>query len=254
MQKSKIKEVEAMNEYFYTKGNDGSIYRSQIIRDEDPTNCRDDWDNLCDMYIWRRGYNLADDTKGKDMWDILDDLMYKYLPKTETEDMSERDMMLALQSKANDKVKIYPIWVYEHSGITISMAGGYPYNDRWDGGVSGIIIAERERIEEAGCDWSQVYDIANGEVEDYDMYLVGDVYGYITDKYLGNDEWDENVDSCWGFYSRKWGEELAEEILGKLISETEAEELCAEYDAKIKAEEEAREFENWLDIVSAIVA
>lgn len=243
-----------MNEYYYTKGNDGSIYRSQIIRDEDPTNCRDDWDNLCDMYIWRRGYNLADDTNGKDMWDILDGLMYKYLPETETEDMSERDMMLALQSKANDKVKIYPIWVYEHSGITISMAGGYPYNDRWDGGVSGVIIAERKRIEEAGCEWSKAYDIANDEVEYYDMYLVGDVYGYITDKYLGDDEWDENVDSCWGFYSRKWGEELAEEILGELISETEAKELCAEYDAKVKAEEEARELENWLDIVSAIVA
>lgn len=84
--------------------------------------------------------------------------------------------------------------------------------------------------------------------------LVGDVYWYMTDKYLGDGEWDENVDSCGGFYSRKWGEELATEMLGKLITEEEAMSLCMVYDEKLAKEREDEELENWLGIVSAVVA
>jgi hypothetical protein len=35
-----------------------------------------------------------------------------------------------------------------------------------------------------------------GEVETYDQYLTGEVYGFTIEK--GEDE--EHVDSCWGFY------------------------------------------------------
>ena len=66
------------------------------------------------------------------------------------------------------------------------------------------------------------------EVKLYDQYLQGDCYGYIIDE-LGMDdqasleskmnllseddmEWDENKESCWGFFSSKWGDELIEEI------------------------------------------
>jgi len=240
-----------MKEYYYTKGKDGTIYRAQIMRDEDQFETPRDWDNLCNMYIWHRDYSLGDSTNGKDLWDILYDLMETYLPEVDADDMSENEMRLALPK---DKIKIYPIYLYDHSGITISISGEYPYNDRWDGGISGFIIAERETIEEAGCDWNNVYEIAKAEVDNYDMYLVGDVYGYIEDKYLGDDEWEENVDSCWGFYSRKWGEELATEILGELITEEEAIKLCKTYDEKLAKEREAKELEDWLNIVSAIVA
>ena len=39
------------------------------------------------------------------------------------------------------------------------------------------------------------------DVKIYDMYLKGQVYGYDTED-----------DSCWGFYSEKWGEKLFNEL------------------------------------------
>ena len=35
------------------------------------------------------------------------------------------------------------IRAYEHGGITISTSTGYPYNDRWDSGLFGIIYCRR---------------------------------------------------------------------------------------------------------------
>ena len=66
------------NDYYYTKGNNGTVYRYRIEQDTDPINPREDYDNACKLYLWWNGYNLGDD-KGKDMpGDILNDLIEKY--------------------------------------------------------------------------------------------------------------------------------------------------------------------------------
>ena len=45
-----------------------------------------------------------------------------------------------------------------------------------------------------------------GEVEVYDQYLTGDVYGYVVTKTTVykhcKETKEEEVDSCWGFYGR----------------------------------------------------
>ena len=143
-----------------------------------------------------------------------------------------------LLQKANDKVKIFLVFVYEHSGITISMAMDYPFNDRWDSGIGGYVIAEKETFEEYGIDWDRAWDIAEGEVKTYDMYLKGEVYEAWEDTYVGNGKWDEDTDICGGYFSNKWGRELATEILGELIPEDEVDEALAEYDRKEKAKSE----------------
>lgn len=62
-----------------------------------------------------------------------------------------------------------------------------------------------------------------GEVETYDMYLQGEVYGYVVDELEDeeDDDWNENTDSCWGFYSNKYGDALVKEIVEEGLGETE---------------------------------
>lgn len=118
------------------------------------------------------------------------------------------------------------LWLYDHGGITISCSHCYPYNDRWDSGQVGWIIADKETIirEVRNHDMSRLTDetwraraveIMEGEVEVYDQYLRGEVYGYNLYR-LGDagddedEEFDEDdveeADSCWGFF----GDDLLE--------------------------------------------
>ena len=55
----------------------------------------------------------------------------------------------------SDEFKKNYIWLkirgYEHSGLTISCEGGYPYNDPWDSGLFGIIaVSKADAIKEYG--------------------------------------------------------------------------------------------------------
>lgn len=60
-----------------------------------------------------------------------------------------------------------------------------------------------------------------GEVEVYDQYLTGEVYGVITEEYNAEDDDWEEKDSCWGYFSDKWGDELVKNIaLNFGVSET----------------------------------
>ena len=50
------------------------------------------------------------------------------------------------------------------------------------------------------------------EVEVYDQYLTGEVYGAITEIYNSETgEWEEDEDR-WGYFSNKWGDNLIREI------------------------------------------
>ena len=134
-----------------------------------------------------------------------------------------------------------PLYVYEHSGITMNTGG---YSCPWDSGQAGWIYTTKEEIlktcgsfiSEKGKyikvterNWRKAAQIwMTGEVELYDQYLRGECYGYIIDELDMDDQaslesglniinendvaWNENVDSCWGFYSDKWGDDLIEEI------------------------------------------
>lgn len=133
-----------------------------------------------------------------------------------------------------------PLWLYDHSGITMSCgARAYPYNDRWDSGQVGWIVALKKTIMEETADyvldengkrirvehqhegypttWSyktepltdetwrkRAVDVMESDVGIYDQYLTGDVFGftlYEADPPADEDEpeWEE-THSCWGFY------------------------------------------------------
>lgn len=91
----------------------------------------------------------------------------------------------SLKELADRNHVILPLFLYDHSGITISCSNAYPYNDRWDAGQVGWIYVSKEKIfketlnptEETWRD--KALKLLRSEVEIYDLYLQNKVYGYI---------------------------------------------------------------------------
>lgn len=146
-----------------------------------------------------------------------------YLIDDIIEAMSIEDKWKLLERHVN--IVFLPLYLYDHSGITMNTGG---FSCGWDFGQVGYIYTDKKTIMDCGGrmqnekghlikitdrNWKKVaYQQMEGEVEEYDMYLTGEVYGVITEEYdEEDDDWIEK-DSCWGFYSRKWGDELIEEV------------------------------------------
>lgn len=120
----------------------------------------------------------------------------------------------AMEMLEESDVVILPVYVFEHSGISISISD---FGDRWDSGQAGWIYTTKEKIENSfgvtGENWRErAIEILKEEIKVYDMYLEDEVYGIITEEYdADNDNWIEK-DSCWGYFNDKWGNELIREI------------------------------------------
>ena len=95
----------------------------------------------------------------------------------------------------NDYSVILPLYLYDHSGITMNTSG---FSCPWDSGQVGWIYADYNMIKkEYGEVTPETLERAKAllesEVEEYDYYLTGQCYGYKL--YEG----DAEIDSCWGF-------------------------------------------------------
>lgn len=159
---------------YYTEKPEANL---EIIHDQDPKSPRED-SNLGTMYCFHSRYNLGDE---------------------HNLDVEE------VQEIANDPDYIsLPIYMYEHSGITLNTGG---FNCPWDSGQIGIIAVSKADIrKEYG--WKlitkarreKILSYLQGEVNAYSQYLEGDIWGFKLE--VHNPETDEmdDVDSCWGFY------------------------------------------------------
>lgn len=122
---------------------------------------------------------------------------------------------------------VLPIWHYTHSGTTLRTGKANPFHCRWDSGLMGLIFDTPEGIAE--CYGSSAPPKARdirlnleGEVETFDQYLRGDVYGYVIEDADGVE-----VDSIWGFYGLEDVKEQAEDAVAGHIR------YRAQEDAKI---------------------
>ena len=109
-----------------------------------------------------------------------------------------------------------PIYIYDHSGITINTTG---FSCPWDSGMIGVISVDKVRARaELGrkrLDLVRLRAILRAEVETLDQYLTGSVYGYRIENSEG-----EELASCWGFYGES-SECLAEGLAeARAIAET----------------------------------
>jgi hypothetical protein len=175
-------------------------YKIEIFPDEDPLNPRTDYDPLGTMVCFHRRYSLGD----KHNFDDHDDAR-KFLK-------NKRRIAIVL-----------PLYLYDHSGITMSTS---PFSCPWDSGQVGWIYITREKIrEEYGCKRiskkmiERVTGYLINEVKEYDQYLMGDVYGYrITEINPDDpDEEGEEVDSSWGYYGDEYCMSEAESVVKHLM-------------------------------------
>lgn len=173
------------------------MYTLKIEQDSDPQNPRslDYTDcNLGAMICYHRRYILGDEhSYDKDDYNNWDELR-KQLIKDFRNDI------------------ILPLYLYNHSGITMSTS---PFSCRWDSGQVGFIILDRAQLLKTHGTKritkelkEKLFTYLKGEVETYDQYLTGDVYGYVIE-----DEDGEEVESCWGYYGEGYAEEEGESVL-----------------------------------------
>jgi len=173
-------------------------YKIEVIQDKSPESPRM-WDNLGTMVCFHNRYILGDkhDYKSSD-YDSWDE-MEKGIIKNENVGV------------------ILPLYLYDHSGITMSTGS---FSCPWHSGQVGFIfISKQKMLKEYGGKIvtkklkERVTQYLIGEVKTYDQYLTGDVYGYRITK----DE--EDIDSCWGFYGEDECMKEAEGIVEYQIEE-----------------------------------
>lgn len=155
-----------MNETIQYKG-----YTITIEIDTDVVNPRENYDHASKMISWHKNYRLGDvHTWGVDSFKAF--------------------------MEAHPEHLYLPIYLYDHSGITISTTS---FRDHWDSGQVGWIYMEATTLDsEFGGDRTRAGGYLKSEVEEYDTYIRGEVYGYIVKKD------GEELESCWGLYGHEY--------------------------------------------------
>jgi len=141
-----------------------------------PDECPDDprtWDNLGTMACIHHRYNLGD-----------------------KHTMTVEEIIELM--KQPDVISL-PLYLYEHSGITMNTTG---FECPWDSGQVGFIYVfvhnakcPRVKNERIAIYKERIKKILEDEVKIYDQYLTGEVYGFEILNVVG-----ASIDSCWGFF------------------------------------------------------
>ena len=172
-----------------------------IYQDDNPMNPRTEQDNLCAMVCWHRRYDLGDKHKFSDPDDF-------------------QDWMEAEGYKPDKNIFLLPLYLYDHSGLSISTGS---FSCSWYSSQVGWIYLTAERYK-AEClrpgklrpdginhelhpikhitakDRSRIDELLKGEVKEYDQYLTWRVYGFMIEPTDRNKSIDCGDSSCWGFY------------------------------------------------------
>jgi len=159
----------------------------QVYPDLDAPSPRE-WDNLGTMVCFHRRYDLGDLGGSRRS---LQGLSF-------CEPSEFRDWL------KTHKSFLLPLYLYDHSGLLMSTSNSqWPFNCRWDSGQVGWIFVEREKAQaeyqkadlKAQDLEKSVYSALRAEVQVYNYYLAGEIFGWVILTPSG-----EDVDSCWGYY------------------------------------------------------
>jgi hypothetical protein len=176
----------------------------KLYTDDDPSNPRTDNDNACKLACWHRRYHLGDEGQG-----YPSKRTGTAFPEPQDYHETKREW-----AKAGDPVVLeLALWLYDHSGITIYVAGsGAPgTNCPWDSGQVGWAYMRRsdvlsnfmvKRLSKKVL--QQAEDLMRAEVEEYDQYLRGEVYSYVVE-----DQDGEQLDSCSGYFGYEYAKQEA---------------------------------------------
>lgn len=184
----------------------------KIVQDRDPTNPRED-DNVGVMFCKHGRYRLGDKNAEDPFYEVeCGELDGQWHPVEQLE--YALDMLQEIDADATviravdgacqaseprmflrDDIAIcLPLYLYDHSGITISHGR---FSCSWDSGQVGWHYVTKATADENWPGWTEdrLRRYLEAELETYDQYLRGNVWGYVIE-----DEDGDDVDSCWGFY------------------------------------------------------
>lgn len=142
-----------------------------------------------------------------------------------------------LHTLAEQKNIILPLYLYDHSGITMNTSG---FHCPWDSGQVGFIYVNYDEVKDNYGSLNQgnlikAKELLESEVQEYDYYIRGNCYGFII-------ECDgEEIDSCWGFLGdfRDVLENMKENVDGELhYLFDKLDYCCMEYNEDIETEAE----------------
>ena len=168
-------------------------YKNQVLEiryDEFSESPRDMTENIGTMVCSHSGYTLGD---------------------VQTELHTFEEYLKSKETSIKDIAVILPLYLYDHSGISMSCGERvWPYDDRWDSSSVGFIYVTKEKIRK---EWDisriskdiqiHITEILESEVAEYDQYLTGDVYEFIlyTKSTCSlNEVHLQETDRCSGFY------------------------------------------------------
>ena len=207
-----------------------SPYTLQILHDEDAPNPREDRDNLGTMVCFHRRYNLGNKHGFNEPSDFFLSLLEEKLGDTEAAEEKYKELAgeidIAIYKRSHgtyrkavddnildflsDSYAVLPLYLYDHSGITINTTG---FSCTWDSGQIGWIYASHEDIKKEYGEVTpetiqKAENLMRSEVKEYDYYLTDQCYGF---RLFEN---GEETDSCWGFLGDL--KEVKEEIASHL--------------------------------------
>ena len=161
----------------------------EIYTDDELASNPREWDNLGHMICFHNGYDLGDkhDLKQTDFnnWEELK----KYI------------------EKEFKPVAMLPLYLYEHSGITMNTTG---FSCPWDSGQVGFIYCTEKDLEYMGSPRDKAEEILKAEVEIYNQYITDDVYSFCLTELKTCEHCDhtskEVIDSCGGYFGSDFKE------------------------------------------------
>jgi hypothetical protein len=167
------------------------------------------WDNITQMICFHRRYDLGDS--------------HSY----NADDYSGWDEMEEAIVKREKPLIIEPLYMYDHSGMTIATT---PFGCNWDSGQIGFVMITPKNVDEFELTLKndETYDEylsrllkrLEDDVRVYDDYITGNVYGYTIESKEG-----DHIDSCSGFYGDNYEKSGLIEYLSYELTKEELEEF-----------------------------
>lgn len=154
-----------MNDIIAAVNSEDGDYRIEISNGETYENPREYvFEPLGEMVCWHKRINMGDETHIG--WDSKE--KYDYAKAQ------------ALKFKKEDIGIAVPLYLYDHSGMTMATV---PFGDRFDSGQVGIYLASKENIisqlkEYTDKTKEKAIGFINLEVKEYDLYLRGEAYSF----------------------------------------------------------------------------
>lgn len=151
-----------------------------IYYDPEPLNPRKEYSNPTTMLCWHSRYNLGDSQAY----------------------VSKEVLMREYEGSGNKILLIKPLYLLDHSGLSISTSA---FGCQWDSGQVGwVFITQSSKddfimnpkiLNESEAEVMKILDnMLESDVKVYDAYLSGRAYGY---EIVGSN--GETLESCWGY-------------------------------------------------------